>query len=64
MKKIMLRTSDAWSTSHLSQQPSKPAYHIVDCRILGLKGLQGSGGPKGQRSIFEYTLYIVYPCFC
>ena len=30
----MLGTSDAWSTSHLSQQPSKPAYYIVDCQIL------------------------------
>ena len=29
----MLGTSDAWSTSHLSQQRSKPAYYIVDCRI-------------------------------
>ena len=36
MKKIMLGTSDPWSTSHLSQQTSKPAYHIVDCRIFGL----------------------------
>ena len=35
-KKIMLGTSDAWSTSHLSQQTSKPAYYIVDCRISGL----------------------------
>ena len=25
--------SDAWSTSHLSQQTSQPAYYIVDCRI-------------------------------
>ena len=33
MKKIMLGTSDDWSTSHLSQQTSEPAYYIVDCRI-------------------------------
>ena len=33
MKKIMLGTSDAWWTSHSSQQPSKPAYYIVDCLI-------------------------------
>ena len=33
MKKIILRTSDAWLTSHLSHLPSKPAYYIVDCRI-------------------------------
>ena len=35
MRKIMLGTSDAWSTSHLSQQPSKPAYYIVDCWTFG-----------------------------
>ena len=29
-KKIILGTSDAWSTSHLSNRPSKPAYYIVD----------------------------------
>ena len=33
-KRIILRTSDAWSTSHLSQQTSKAAYYIVDCQIL------------------------------
>ena len=30
----MLGASDAWSMSHLSRQTSKPAYYIVDCRIL------------------------------
>ena len=35
-KKIMLGTSDAWSTSHLSQHPSEPVYYIVDCRIFTL----------------------------
>jgi hypothetical protein len=35
-KRMILGTSDAWSTSHLSQQTSKPAYYIVDCRILKL----------------------------
>ena len=30
----ILGTSDAWSTSRLSHWPSKPAYYIVDCRIL------------------------------
>ena len=34
-KKIILGTSDTWSMSHLSQRPSKPAYYIKDCRILG-----------------------------
>ena len=38
MKKIMLGTSDAWLTSHLSQQPSKPAYYIVDCWISVHRG--------------------------
>ena len=30
----ILGTLDAWSTSRLSHRPSKPAYYIVDCRIL------------------------------
>ena len=34
----MLWTSDAWSTSHLSQQTSEPAYYIVDCRIFSFRG--------------------------
>ena len=29
-KKIMLGTSDTWSTSRLSHRPSEPAYYIVD----------------------------------
>ena len=29
-KKIILGTSDAWSTSRLSHWPSEPAYYIVD----------------------------------
>ena len=33
-KKMILGTSDAWSTSHLSQQTSKPEYYILDCRIF------------------------------
>ena len=28
--KIILGTSDAWSTRHLSHWPSKPVYYIVD----------------------------------
>ena len=35
MKKIMLGTSDAWSMSLSSHQPSEPAYYIEDCRICG-----------------------------
>ena len=34
MKKIILGTSDAWSISRSSQQPSNTAYYIEDCRIL------------------------------
>ena len=36
-KKIILGTLDTWSMSHLSQGTSKPAYYIVDCRILNLQ---------------------------
>ena len=32
-KRIILGTSDAWLTSHLSQQNCKPAYYTVDCQI-------------------------------
>ena len=38
MKEIMLGTSDAWSTSQSSQQPSEPAYYIVDCLIYCMAG--------------------------
>ena len=33
-KKIILGTSDAWSTSRLSHRPSELAYYIVNRRIL------------------------------
>ena len=33
-EKKIVRTSDTWLTSLLSHRPSKPAYYIVDCRIL------------------------------
>ena len=29
-KKIILGTSDIWSTSRLSHRPSEPAYYILD----------------------------------
>ena len=32
--RIILGTSDAWTTSHLSKKTSKSACFIVDCRIL------------------------------
>ena len=41
----MLGTSDTWSTSHLSQQPREPMYHIVDCWI--------SENPSGRRLLFD-----------
>ena len=34
-EKKILGTTDTWSMSHLFNQPSKPAYYIEDCRILG-----------------------------
>ena len=33
---------DAWSTSHLSQQTSEPAYYIVDCWISSISDIQVS----------------------
>ena len=33
-RKIILGTSNASSTSHLSQRTSEPAYYIVYCRIF------------------------------
>ena len=36
MKKIILGTSDTWSTSRLSHRPTEPAYYIVDWRISNL----------------------------
>ena len=33
-KKIILETSDAWSTIRLSHRPSNPAYYIVNWRIF------------------------------
>ena len=34
-KKRILGMSDAWLTSRLFHQPSKPGYYIVDCQIYG-----------------------------
>jgi hypothetical protein len=36
-KKIILGTSDAWLTIHLSHRPSDPPYYIRDWRISGQK---------------------------
>ena len=57
MKKI-LGTSDVWSTSRLSHQPSEPAYKIADCRIFSdYPGFQ----PKTTHlsKAMQHTLYIV-----
>ena len=49
MKKI-LWISDAWSTSHLSHQPSKPAYYIVDWQIFAVSFLlRRIGGLSSER---------------
>ena len=48
---VILATSDPWSMSHLSQQPSKPAYYIKDCRILG------PWGAISNRRIFNETVF-------
>ena len=39
-KKIILGTSDTWSMSPLSHQPSNPVYYIEGCRILPAKLLR------------------------
>ena len=36
-KKIILGTSDAWSTIHLAHRPSDPAYYIVNWLISGFQ---------------------------
>ena len=36
LKKMMLVTSDAWLTSHLSHLTRKPVYFIVNCQICVL----------------------------
>ena len=48
----MLGTSDTWSTSHLSQQTSKPAYYIADCRICGVHSL----------AQLVKVVAIIFPC--
>ena len=47
MKKIILGRSDAWSMSHLSHWPSKPAFYIDDCQISG----------RG-RTLWNSTIYM------
>ena len=57
-KKIILGTSDAWTTSHLSQGTSKPAYYIVDCRILNLQERNLNTDWKCSYNFFIYCLKL------
>ena len=61
-KKIILGTSDAWSTIRLSHRPSDPAYYIVNWRI------SGSAGPAMPCSVapakHEQTVEDVYHRMC
>ena len=50
-EKKILGTSEAWLTSHLYHQPSKPAYYIVDCRISNCKLELQVQNPKDQKNI-------------
>ena len=53
----MLGTSDAWSMSHLSHPPSKPAYYIEDCRISSAypSGYLGYIISKSCRGISKFS---------
>ena len=60
MKKNMLGTSDAWSMSRSSQQPSKPAYYIEDCRISRERKREREGFFSLKRAnTFEWTISSV-----
>ena len=50
---MILATLDAWSTSHLSYRPSKPAYYIADWRILSSSAKLLTWEP---RNIFGHTV--------
>ena len=60
----MLGTSDAWSTSRLTKQTSKPAYYIVDCQIFGFKQAHAFKTSVGSHDLFQAEkrvwLYLVY----
>jgi len=49
MKKKILGTSDAWSTSCLSHRPSKPVYYIVDCQISRVEWIYAEEKEKQQK---------------
>ena len=63
-KRIILGTSDTWSLSHSSQQPSDPAYYIEDCRIYVVFVFTGryedtllhAVAERGHSSIFKLIL--------
>ena len=53
-EKRILKKSDAWSTSCLSHQPSKPAYYIVDWQIFcGFQYIEHSSWK------YKYTLLLL-----
>ena len=55
-KKPILGTSDGWSMSRLSQQPSNPAYYIEDCLIFS--GELSRCWQINQGSLFLTTLIL------
>ena len=58
-KKIILGTSDAWSTIRLSHRPSNPAYYIVNWRILWRELTSNRWWFWCEsRILFWYTSYI------
>jgi hypothetical protein len=52
-KKVILGTSDPWSTSHLYQQTREQAYYIVDCQIP-------SSFKARTLLIYSFVAYIFY----
>ena len=62
-KRIILGTSDTWSTSHLSQQTREPAYYILDCWIFVqctyLPGLPGGPSRPGNTNCGVSKLYRI-----
>ena len=67
MKKIMLGTSDAWSTSHLTQQTSEPAYCVLYCRLSDFKSMQCSlqAQSSSQKYLEPHFLHesLIMGCF-
>ena len=65
-KKIILGTSDTWSTIHLSQQTSEPSYYILDwrifedCRISYLKLYPFLGNLTSDIVVLNTHAYVWY----